>query len=52
MTCATQKTSRYTLFTFLPRILYEQFRRVPNFYFAIISVLQVRLAPGPARWPP
>ena len=24
---------------------------MPNFYFAIISVLQARLAPDPARWP-
>jgi len=33
-------TSKYTLFTFIPKNLYEQFRRVANFFFLLIAVLQ------------
>ncbi|KAH9981426.1 hypothetical protein BGW80DRAFT_1270175 [Lactifluus volemus] len=33
-------TSKYTLFTFLPRNLLEQFRRVANVFFALIAFLQ------------
>ncbi|KAF5331003.1 hypothetical protein D9619_005242 [Psilocybe cf. subviscida] len=44
-------TSKYTLITFLPRNLLEQFRRVANIYFLGIAVLQFfpkfsTIAPG------
>ncbi|RHY08990.1 hypothetical protein DYB36_003049 [Aphanomyces astaci] len=35
------RTSKYTLVTFLPKTLLEQFRRVANFYFLVISLLQL-----------
>lgn len=34
-------TSKYTMFNFLAKSLFEQFRRVANFYFLIISLLQL-----------
>lgn len=34
-------TSKYTMFNFLPKSLFEQFRRIANFYFLIISLLQL-----------
>ncbi|WVF70430.1 hypothetical protein IAT40_005220 [Kwoniella sp. CBS 6097] len=33
-------TSKYTVITFLPRNLFEQFRRVANIFFAAINILQ------------
>ncbi|WRT65198.1 uncharacterized protein IL334_002141 [Kwoniella shivajii] len=33
-------TSKYTIITFLPRNLFEQFRRVANVFFAAINILQ------------
>ncbi|TFK36370.1 phospholipid-translocating ATPase [Crucibulum laeve] len=33
-------TSKYTVFTFLPRNLLEQFRRIANMFFLAIAVLQ------------
>ncbi|KAI0034026.1 phospholipid-translocating P-type ATPase [Vararia minispora EC-137] len=33
-------TSKYTIFTFVPRNLLEQFRRVANIYFLVIAILQ------------
>ncbi|KAJ3576886.1 hypothetical protein NP233_g123 [Leucocoprinus birnbaumii] len=33
-------TSKYTIFTFLPRNLLEQFRRIANIFFLVIAVLQ------------
>jgi hypothetical protein len=35
------KTSRYTPLTFLPKNLYEQFRRAANLYFLVILCMQV-----------
>lgn len=33
-------TSKYTIITFLPRNLFEQFRRIANIFFAAIAILQ------------
>jgi hypothetical protein len=35
------KTSRYTIITFLPLNLFEQFRRLANFYFLVCVLLQI-----------
>lgn len=35
------KTTKYTILTFIPKNLYEQFRRVANLYFLVLVVLQV-----------
>ena len=35
-------TSKYTLLNFVPKNLFEQFRRIANFYFLCIAVIQVR----------
>nr|CAG8444524.1 7873_t:CDS:10 [Entrophospora candida] len=34
------KTSKYTVFTFIPKNLYEQFRRIANFFFLTLVILQ------------
>lgn len=41
------RTSKYTLLTFLPRNLFEQFRRLANFYFLITSLIQLFLPFSP-----
>eukprot|EP00158_Paraphelidium_tribonemae_P008628 Partr_v1_DN28633_c0_g1_i1_m49817 putative ATPase, class VI, type len=35
------RTSKYTLLTFLPKNLYEQFRRAANFFFLLLVLLQI-----------
>ncbi|XP_035434011.2 phospholipid-transporting ATPase IF [Spodoptera frugiperda] len=35
------KTSKYTLLWFLPKNLSEQFRRVVNFYFLIVTIISI-----------
>lgn len=35
-------TSKYTLFNFLPKNLFLQFRRVGNFYFLMTTIIQVK----------
>ncbi|GFG30600.1 hypothetical protein Cfor_10512 [Coptotermes formosanus] len=36
-------TSKYTIWSFLPKNLFEQFRRVANFYFLCMSVIAVTI---------
>ncbi len=35
------RTTKYTLLTFVPQNLFEQFCRLANLYFLLISILQV-----------
>ncbi|EFA86147.1 P-type ATPase [Heterostelium album PN500] len=35
------KTTKYSIISFIPKNLYEQFRRAANFYFLIIAIVQV-----------
>ncbi|CAG2108054.1 unnamed protein product, partial [Medioppia subpectinata] len=35
------KTSKYSLLTFLPQNLFEQFKRLANFYFLCLLILQI-----------
>jgi hypothetical protein len=35
-------TAKYNVVTFLPKFLFEQFMRLANFYFLVISIIQVR----------
>ncbi|XP_074336639.1 putative phospholipid-transporting ATPase 9 [Apium graveolens] len=40
------RSTKYTLATFLPKSLFEQFRRVANFFFLVVGILAfTRLAP-------
>lgn len=40
------RTTKYTLPSFLPKSLFEQFRRVANFYFLVVGILSLTpLAP-------
>lgn len=41
------RTAKYTLVTFLPLNLFEQFSRIANLYFAFIAILQVYPLPKP-----
>ena len=33
---------QYTVWNFLPKNLFEQFRRIANFYFLVVGIVQVR----------
>ena len=35
-------TTKYNIVTWLPKSLWEQFRRIANVYFLVISVLMVK----------
>ena len=37
------RTSRYTVLNFVPKNLFEQFRRAANFYFLCMAVIQVSI---------
>eukprot|EP01083_Nonionella_stella_P007882 22688_1 len=43
------KTSKYTLLTFIPLNLFEQFRRIANIYF--LMIIGVQLIPGVSPFP-
>ncbi|XP_041354452.1 phospholipid-transporting ATPase IF-like isoform X2 [Gigantopelta aegis] len=36
-------SSKYTVFTFIPKNLFEQFRRIANFYFLCIGLIQLTI---------
>ncbi|XP_050716966.1 phospholipid-transporting ATPase IF-like [Eriocheir sinensis] len=37
------KTSKYTWINFLPKNLFEQFRRIANFYFLLVTIIQLSI---------
>ena len=37
---------QYTVWNFLPKNLFEQLRRIANFYFLVVSIIQVGVASG------
>lgn len=36
-------TAKYNVLTFIPKNLFEQFTRIANLYFLVVSILQVRI---------
>eukprot|EP01025_Chloroclados_australasicus_P048093 TRINITY_DN5435_c0_g1_i1.p1 TRINITY_DN5435_c0_g1~~TRINITY_DN5435_c0_g1_i1.p1 ORF type:complete len:1141 (+),score=150.88 TRINITY_DN5435_c0_g1_i1:186-3608(+) len=44
------KTSKYTILTFLPINLYQQFSRIANLYFLLIAMLQLVPGLSPTSW--
>ncbi|XP_018431730.1 PREDICTED: phospholipid-transporting ATPase IC-like [Nanorana parkeri] len=44
------KTSKYNIITFLPRNLFEQFKRIANVYFLFLLVLQLIPEVGTVSW--
>lgn len=36
-------TAKYSFLTFLPKFLFEQFRKYANIFFLFISLLQVKI---------
>ncbi|RHX97197.1 hypothetical protein DYB25_001055 [Aphanomyces astaci] len=51
LACASNvvRTSKYSVLSFIPKNLMEQFRRVANFYFLIISLLQLATPYSPTN---
>eukprot|EP00854_Cymbomonas_tetramitiformis_P004996 gene4996-6085_t len=43
-------TTKYNLLTFLPKSLYEQFRRIANLYFTVVAALSCFEALSPVHW--
>ena len=43
-------TAKYTILTFLPVNLFEQFMRVANLYFLLCAILQLIPGLSPTRW--
>ena len=41
------KTSKYNLITFIPKNLFEQFRRITNLYFLINNIINIFLPDPP-----
>jgi hypothetical protein len=49
--CSNQvATSKYTLWSFVPKNLLQQFMRIANVYFLIISCLQVLFVYSNIQW--
>ncbi|GLC49980.1 hypothetical protein PLESTB_000329300 [Pleodorina starrii] len=44
------RTAKYTLLTFLPVNLFEQFTRIANLYFLIVAVIQLIPGLAPTSW--
>ena len=42
-------TSRYTFWTFLPKVLFEQFQQLSNCYFLVIGIMQAIPSISPTR---
>jgi len=43
-------TSKYTVWNFLPKNLFEQFRRIANFYFLIVGLIQLVIDSPVSPW--
>ena len=46
----TVVTSKYTLLNFLPLFLFEQFQRIANIYFLLISLVELNFFCPTAEW--
>jgi hypothetical protein len=44
------KTSRYNLLTFIPLNLFHQFKRIANFYYLFIVLIQLIPGISPFKW--
>lgn len=42
--CRCLSDQQYTFWNFIPKNLFEQFRRIANFYFLVIFLVQVRFS--------
>ena len=43
------QTAKYTVLEFLPKSLFEQFRRLPNVYFLLVSIIQMTTSLSPTN---